>query len=73
MSSDKQQRPRRLRSKYSSLTAHGEPWVWLTGGALALAIMMITGLLAFIAFQSTDFVLMTSICSWRLEDMFEIY
>ena len=48
MSSDKQ-RPRRLRSTYSSLTAHGEPWVWLTGGAQATAIMMITGLLAFIA------------------------
>lgn len=53
MSSDKQ-RPRRIRSTYSSLTAHGEPWVWLTGGALALAIMMITGLLAFIAFRGAS-------------------
>jgi phosphate transport system permease protein len=43
-----------MRSKYSSLTAHGEPWVWLTGGALALAIMMITGLLAFIAFRGAS-------------------
>jgi phosphate transport system permease protein len=42
------QRPRRRRSAHSSLTAHGEPWVWLTGGALALAIAMIAGLLAFI-------------------------
>jgi len=50
MSSDKQ-RPRRLRSTYSSLVAHGEPWVWLTGGALATAILMITGLLAFIAIR----------------------
>jgi len=48
MSSEKP-RPRRLRSAHSSLTAHGEPWVWLTGGALALAIAMITGLLVFIA------------------------
>ena len=54
MSSDKKHRPRRLRSTYSSLTAHGEPWVWLTGGALALAIMMITGLLAFIAFRGAS-------------------
>ena len=53
MSSDKQ-RPRRSRSTYSSLTAHGEPWVWLTGGALALAIMMITGLLLFIAFRGAS-------------------
>ena len=53
MNSDTQ-RPRRMRSKYSSLTAHGEPWVWLTGGALALAIMMITGLLAFIAFRGAS-------------------
>ena len=53
MSSDKQ-RPRRSRSTYSSLTAHGEPWVWLTGGALALAMMMITGLLVFIAFRGAS-------------------
>jgi phosphate transport system permease protein len=42
-------RPRRRRSAHSNLAAHGEPWVWLTGGALALALAMITGLLAFIA------------------------
>ena len=48
MSSDPQ-RPRRPRSAHSSLAAHGEPWVWLTAGSLALAIGMIVGLLAFIA------------------------
>jgi phosphate transport system permease protein len=48
------QRPRRMRSPYTSLTAHGEPWVWLTGGALALAIAMITGLLAFIAIRGAS-------------------
>jgi phosphate transport system permease protein len=53
MSFDKQ-RPRRMRSPYTSLTAHGEPWVWLTGGALALAIVMITGLLAFIAIRGAS-------------------
>lgn len=54
MNSERQQRPRRMRSSYSSLTAHGEPWVWLTGGALALAIVMITGLLAFIAIRGAS-------------------
>ena len=51
MSSEVSRPPRRLRSAHSSLAAHGEPLVWLTGGALALAIAMITGLLAFIAFR----------------------
>jgi len=41
-------RSRRVRSAYSNLAAHGEPWVWLTGGALAVALLMITGLLGFI-------------------------
>jgi len=47
-------RPRRLRSAHSSLSAHGEPMVWLTGGSLALAIAMITGLLAFIAVRGAS-------------------
>jgi phosphate transport system permease protein len=42
-------RPRRLRSAHAGLTAHGEPWVWLTAGSLATAIAMIVGLLALIA------------------------
>ena len=50
MTSD-MKRPRRVRSAYSSMTAHGEPWVWLTGGSLAIAIAMITGLLGFIAIR----------------------
>ena len=41
-------RQRRIRSAHSSLTAHGEPWVWLTAGSLALAIAMIAGLLLLI-------------------------
>jgi phosphate transport system permease protein len=40
---------RRVRSAHAGLAAHGEPWVWLTGGSLALALAMIVGLLAFIA------------------------
>jgi phosphate transport system permease protein len=42
-------RPRRLRSGHTTLTAHGEPWVWLTAGSLATAIVMIVGLLTLIA------------------------
>lgn len=47
-------RPRRLRSAHSSLNAHGEAWVWLTGGSLALAIAMITGLLLFIMIRGAS-------------------
>lgn len=32
----------------SSLLTHGEPWVWIAGGALAIAILMIAGFLALI-------------------------
>ena len=45
--------PRRpLRRKVRTpLSAHGEPMVWLTGGALATALLMIIVLLCFIFFQ----------------------
>jgi phosphate transport system permease protein len=52
--SSERPRPRRLRSAYSNLAAHGEPWVWLTGGSLALALTMILGLLAFIAVRGAS-------------------
>jgi len=35
----------------ATLLAHGEPMVWLTGGGLALAVLMIIGLLALVVFQ----------------------
>ena len=41
------QRPRRPRLR-TSLLAHGEPMIWLTGGALALSLAMIVGLLGLI-------------------------
>lgn len=41
---------RRVRST-TSLPAHGEPMVWLTGGALAVALLMILGLLLLILAQ----------------------
>jgi phosphate transport system permease protein len=45
---------RRLRSAYTNVAAQGEPWVWLTGGALATALAMITGLLFFILFRGAS-------------------
>lgn len=42
---------RRALSGHANLTAHGEPWVWLTASSLALAIAMIVGLLSFIAWR----------------------
>jgi phosphate transport system permease protein len=39
---------RRRRSAHAALAAHGEAWVWLTGGCLALAMAMIIGLLGYI-------------------------
>ncbi len=39
--------PRRLRG--AALSAHGEPAIWMTGGALALALLMIVGLLGLVA------------------------
>jgi phosphate transport system permease protein len=44
-------RYRRVRSASSALAAHGEPWLWLTAGSLAVAIAMIVGLLTLIVVQ----------------------
>ena len=47
---DKARRVTRRRSerRATSLLSHGEPMVWLTGGALAIASLMILGLLALV-------------------------
>jgi phosphate transport system permease protein len=45
-------RPRRPQRR-TSLFAHGEPLVWLTGGALALALVMIVSLLSLVLFRGT--------------------
>lgn len=34
-----------------SLAAQGEPWIWLTGGALGLSVLMIIGLLMLVVWQ----------------------
>jgi phosphate transport system permease protein len=44
-------RRRRSVMRTTSLFTHGEPMVWLTGGALGLALAMIVGLLALIVYQ----------------------
>ncbi len=51
-SSAPEKKPRARRKRWgTSLLAYGEPSVWLTGGALAVAIAMIVGLLALIFYQ----------------------
>lgn len=44
---------RRRTRATTSLLAHGEPMVWLTGGALAVALLMITGLLLLVLVQGS--------------------
>ncbi len=55
MSSDKSASTTTVRkrqpSHYNMISAHGEPFVWLTGAALVLAILFITGLLLLIGWQ----------------------
>jgi phosphate transport system permease protein len=46
--------PKRLRSRKraaTSLLAHGQPMIWLTGGALVLCLAMIVGLMALVLAQ----------------------
>jgi len=42
---------RRVGSAHTTLSAHGAPLVWLTGGALATALAMIIGLLALVVYE----------------------
>ena len=46
--------PAPKRGRGNSLTAHGEPSIWLNGGALAVAIFMIVGLLALVVVQGAS-------------------
>jgi phosphate transport system permease protein len=46
-------RRRRRSLRAVSLLAQGEPMLWLTGGGLALALVMILGLLALVVWQGT--------------------
>ena len=40
-----------LHRRITTLSAHGAPMVWLTGGALATALAMIVGLLVLVLYQ----------------------
>ncbi|HEY2147672.1 MAG TPA: ABC transporter permease subunit [Pirellulales bacterium] len=44
-------RPRHKASPFATLAARGEPMVWLTGGALALSMVMVVGLLVLVFVQ----------------------
>ncbi|HZL99395.1 MAG TPA: hypothetical protein VFD43_04000, partial [Planctomycetota bacterium] len=44
-------RGRRGGARTTALSAHGEPLIWLTGGSLAVALLMIVGLLGLVAVQ----------------------
>lgn len=44
-------RPRRRSSSHATLVAHGEPQLWLTGGALAISLVLIIGLLTLVVIQ----------------------
>ena len=44
-------RPRRRSSSHATLVAHGEPQLWLTGGALAISLVLIVGLLTLVVYQ----------------------
>jgi phosphate transport system permease protein len=45
--------PRRVLRRATSLAAQGEPMLWLTGGALVLALFMIAGLIALVLVRGT--------------------
>lgn len=62
-----QPRPRRPRLR-TSLLAHGEPMVWLTGGALALSLAMIVGLLGLILWEGLATFWPTPLVELRLAD-----
>jgi phosphate transport system permease protein len=44
-------RPRRRSSSHATLVAHGEPQLWLTGGALAISLVLVVGLLTLVVYQ----------------------
>lgn len=61
-------RMRRIKRGKSSLLAHGEPVVWLTGGALAICLIMIVGLLALVIYQGVNTFWPAPIVTVRLAD-----
>lgn len=56
---------RREGRRITSIGAFGEPMLWLTGGALAIALFMIVGLLALVVHQGTSTFWPTEV--WRVD------
>ena len=46
----------------------GEPWVWLTGGALAFALLMVIGLLGLILYNGLGFFWPADLHQFTLKD-----
>jgi len=69
-SPDGQSKMKRLRPKRrtASLFAHGEPMVWLTGGALAICVLMIGGLLLLIVINGLITFWPTPVVKLKLKD-----
>jgi len=55
-------------SRRTLLAAHGEPMVWLTGGALAIAVAMIVGLLVLVASQGLSTFTPEPVVQYTLHD-----
>jgi phosphate transport system permease protein len=61
-------RPRKIKRGKTSLLAHGEPMVWLTGGALAVCLVMIVGLLTLVVIQGVSTFWPAPVVTVRLAD-----
>ncbi len=59
---------RTRRRARASLFAHGEPMVWLTGGGLVLALVMIVGLLSYIFLQGITTLWPVPLVEVKLDD-----
>ncbi len=60
-------RGRRGNRPSRTIRAYGEPMLWLTGGGLATALLMIVGLLALVVYQGTGTFWPTAVVKYELE------
>ncbi|MBI5504929.1 MAG: ABC transporter permease subunit, partial [Deltaproteobacteria bacterium] len=61
-------RTRRVRGAGRSIRAHGEPLLWLTGGGLATALLMILGLVALVVYQGVGTFWPSAVVRYQLRD-----
>ena len=57
-----------MRARHKSLWSTGEPFVWLTGGALSLALLLVVGLIALIVVNGSGFFWPRSVARLTLSD-----